>query len=46
MNSLGLSLILKMGCICAKETITVNGRKYTVREHLGDGQVPYHQSNS
>ncbi|XP_046742893.1 serine/threonine-protein kinase 16 isoform X1 [Diprion similis] len=37
MNSLGLSLILKMGCICAKETITVNGRKYTVREHLGEG---------
>lgn len=37
MNSLGLSLILKMGCICAKETITVNSRKYTVREHLGEG---------
>ncbi|XP_015598408.1 serine/threonine-protein kinase 16 [Cephus cinctus] len=37
MNSLGLSLILKMGCICAKETVVVNGRKYTVREHLGDG---------
>lgn len=37
MNSLGLSLILKMGCICSKETITVNSRKYTVREHLGEG---------
>lgn len=37
MNSLGLSLILKMGCICTKETITVNSRKYTVREHLGEG---------
>lgn len=39
MNSLGLSLILKMGCICSKETITVNSRNYTVREHLGEGQV-------
>ncbi|KAL6447020.1 hypothetical protein ACFW04_001407 [Cataglyphis niger] len=26
-----------MGCICAKETITVNSRKYRVREHLGEG---------
>lgn len=37
MNSLGLSLILRMGCICSKETITVNSRNYTVREHLGEG---------
>ncbi|XP_029670848.1 serine/threonine-protein kinase 16 isoform X1 [Formica exsecta] len=37
MNSLGLNLILRMGCICAKETITVNSRKYRVREHLGEG---------
>lgn len=37
MNSLGLNLILRLGCICAKETITVNSRKYRVREHLGEG---------
>ncbi|XP_032672112.1 serine/threonine-protein kinase 16 isoform X2 [Odontomachus brunneus] len=37
MNSLGLSLIFRMGCICAKETVTVNSRKYTIREHLGEG---------
>ncbi|XP_020285491.1 serine/threonine-protein kinase 16 [Pseudomyrmex gracilis] len=37
MNSLGLSIIFRMGCICAKETITVNSRKYRVREHLGEG---------
>ncbi|CAL1686649.1 unnamed protein product [Lasius platythorax] len=37
MNSLGLNLILRMGCICAKETIMVNSRKYRVREHLGEG---------
>lgn len=37
MNSLGLSLILKMGCFCTKETITINTKKYTVREHLGQG---------
>lgn len=37
MNSLGLSLILKMGCICSKETIQINSRKYYVRERLGEG---------
>ncbi|KAJ8681593.1 hypothetical protein QAD02_017385 [Eretmocerus hayati] len=37
MNSLGLSLIFKMGCLCAKETVTVNGKKYVVLEHLGEG---------
>lgn len=37
MNSLGLSLILKMGCLCSKETITINARKYRVLEPLGEG---------
>ncbi|KYQ46899.1 Serine/threonine-protein kinase 16 [Trachymyrmex zeteki] len=43
MNSLGLNLILRMGCICTKEIITVNSRKYKVCEHLGDGQVYINQ---
>ena len=37
MNSLGLSLIFKMGCLCSKETILINNKKYTVLEHLGEG---------
>ncbi|PNF39061.1 Serine/threonine-protein kinase 16 [Cryptotermes secundus] len=37
MNSLGLSIILKMGCICSRETILINSRKYYVLEHLGEG---------
>jgi len=37
MNSLGLSLILKMGCICSREAIQINSRKYYVRERLGEG---------
>lgn len=37
MNSLGLSIILKMGCICSRETVQINSRKYYVREHLGEG---------
>ncbi|XP_071577056.1 serine/threonine-protein kinase 16 isoform X2 [Temnothorax nylanderi] len=37
MNSLGLNIIFRMGCICTKEIITVNSRKYKVCEHLGDG---------
>ncbi|XP_011865433.1 PREDICTED: serine/threonine-protein kinase 16 isoform X1 [Vollenhovia emeryi] len=37
MNSLGLNIIFRMGCICTKEIITVNSTKYKVCEHLGDG---------
>lgn len=37
MNSLGLNIIFRMGCICTKEIITVNSRRYKVCEHLGDG---------
>lgn len=37
MNTLGLSLILKMGCFCTKETININGTKYVVKERLGEG---------
>ncbi|KYM85597.1 Serine/threonine-protein kinase 16 [Atta colombica] len=33
MNSLGLNLILRMGCICTKEIITINSRKYKVCLH-------------
>lgn len=37
MNTLGLSLIMKMGCICSKETININGVRYIVKESLGEG---------
>lgn len=37
MNSIGLSLILKMGCICTRETIVINNKKYYVIENLGVG---------
>ncbi|XP_075216044.1 serine/threonine-protein kinase 16 isoform X2 [Lycorma delicatula] len=37
MNALGLSLILKMGCLCTKDVITVNSKKYYVLEQLGEG---------
>lgn len=37
MNSLGLSIILKMGCLCSKETVTVNSKKYYLRDQLGEG---------
>lgn len=37
MNSLGLSLILKMGCICSKEVVYVNTNKYYIIERLGEG---------
>lgn len=39
MNTIGLSLLLKMGCVCTRETININGIKYTVRERLGEGFV-------
>lgn len=37
MNALGLSLIMRMGCICTRETVNINGIKYTVKERLGEG---------
>lgn len=37
MNALGLSMIVKMGCICARESIDINGIKYIVKERLGEG---------
>lgn len=37
MNSIGLKLILDMGCICSKETIVINGSKYKVLERIAEG---------
>ncbi|KAJ8935802.1 hypothetical protein NQ318_023354 [Aromia moschata] len=37
MNALGLSMIVKMGCICSRESININGSRYTVKERLGEG---------
>lgn len=39
MNALGLSLIMKMGCICTRESININGIKYVVKDRLGEGLV-------
>ncbi|KAF2894083.1 hypothetical protein ILUMI_12093 [Ignelater luminosus] len=37
MNTLGLSLIMKMGCFCSREIIYVNNTKYEIKEKLGEG---------
>ncbi|RZB38951.1 serine/threonine-protein kinase 16 [Asbolus verrucosus] len=37
MNALGLSMIVKMGCICTRESLNINGVKYVVKERLGEG---------
>ncbi|XP_034238681.1 serine/threonine-protein kinase 16 [Thrips palmi] len=37
MNSLGLNIIFKMGCLCSKDSVTVNSKKYFLREQLGEG---------
>lgn len=37
MNAYGLTLIMKMGCLCIKEKITVNGARYTVVQRLAEG---------
>lgn len=39
MNAIGLSLIMKMGCICSKESLDINGTRYRVIERLGEGYV-------
>ncbi|KAA0190147.1 hypothetical protein HAZT_HAZT008793 [Hyalella azteca] len=38
MNTLGLATLVRMGnCFCLKETVSINGHTYTVRESLGEG---------
>ena len=37
MNSIGLKLILDMGCICSKEIIVINGSRYKVLERIAEG---------
>lgn len=38
MNSLfSLSSLLKMGCICGKESLTINNRRFIIRSRLGEG---------
>lgn len=37
MNSLGWALIFKRGCFCSKETLTISGTKYTVKDRLALG---------
>lgn len=38
MNSLGLNIILRMGCLyCSKQTVHLHTRTLTVREHLAEG---------
>ncbi|GAB1611324.1 serine/threonine-protein kinase 16-like [Argonauta hians] len=36
-NSCGIDLLLKMGCVCGKEIIFINNRRYYVRSNLGEG---------
>lgn len=37
MNTLGLSTLFRMGCLCIRESIDINGVKYVVKERLGEG---------
>ncbi|KAF6198491.1 hypothetical protein GE061_008239 [Apolygus lucorum] len=37
MNTLGLSMLFKMGCLCSKDDININNCKYYVLEELGQG---------
>lgn len=41
MNSLGWAIIFKMGCLCTKESITINGTRYVVRERIAQGYVSH-----
>lgn len=37
MNSLGLSILVKMGCLCSRKSYIINETKYAVKEHLATG---------
>lgn len=46
MNTLsGLSLFIKMGCVCGKETIFINNRRFYIRSSLGEGYVQLFNNN-
>ncbi|XP_016954272.1 serine/threonine-protein kinase 16 [Drosophila biarmipes] len=37
MQSIGWTLIMKRGCFCRKETLNINGSRYTIRDRLAAG---------
>ena len=38
MNTLGLTILVRMGnCMCARESVEINGNKYYIRDHIGEG---------
>ncbi|KAL3832415.1 hypothetical protein ACJMK2_024060 [Sinanodonta woodiana] len=37
MNGLGLGILFRMGCVCGKETIEIENRRYIVRSRLAEG---------
>ncbi|XP_066255525.1 serine/threonine-protein kinase 16 [Euwallacea similis] len=37
MNALGLSTILRIGCLCASESVEIHGIRYIVKDLLGEG---------
>ncbi|KAL1448496.1 hypothetical protein WDU94_012411 [Cyamophila willieti] len=37
MNTMGLSMIFQMGCLCAKEAVYVRSDKYYIVEKIGEG---------
>ncbi|KAK9505894.1 hypothetical protein O3M35_009863 [Rhynocoris fuscipes] len=37
MNTMGLSMIFKMGCLCTRDDIMINNCKYYILEELGQG---------
>lgn len=41
MNSVGIAYLLKMGCVCGKESVRINDRRFIVRSRLGEGGFSY-----
>ncbi|XP_050418058.2 serine/threonine-protein kinase 16 [Patella vulgata] len=41
MNTYGISLILKMGCVCGKESVNINNRRFYTRSRIGEGGFSY-----
>lgn len=37
MNSMGLAMLFRMGCVCSKENLTIKGVKYQVLENIAQG---------
>lgn len=41
MNAIGLAYLIRMGCVCGKDALIINNRRFYVRSRVGEGGFSY-----